>query len=90
MERKSYVVSESGVKVFLEYQDNIRIDKDNPILKKKAEYSRERYTRGKVKGLSGVLLAPDRRGIVVRSVWFIETGEQIPRFVTAYPLQRRI
>jgi hypothetical protein len=52
MERKSYVVSESRVKVFLEYQDNIRIDKDNPILKKKAEYPRERYTRGKVKGLS--------------------------------------
>jgi len=37
-----------------------------------------------------VLLAPDRRGAVVRSVWFIETGEQIPRFVTANPLQRRI
>jgi hypothetical protein len=52
MEKKSYVVSESGVKVFSEYQDNITIDKDNPILKKKAEYPRERYTRGKVKGLS--------------------------------------
>lgn len=52
MEKKSYVVSESGVKVFSEYQDNITIDKDNPILKKKAEYPREKYTRGKVKGLS--------------------------------------
>ncbi len=52
MEKKSYVVSESGVKVFSEYQDNITIDKDNPILKKKAEYPRERYTRGKVKDLS--------------------------------------
>jgi hypothetical protein len=40
--------------------------------------------------IEGVLLAPDRRGAVVRSVWFIERGEQIPRFVTAYPLQRRI
>jgi hypothetical protein len=40
--------------------------------------------------IEGVLVAPDRRGAVVRSVWFIETGEQIPRFVTAYPLQRRI
>jgi hypothetical protein len=40
--------------------------------------------------IEGVLLAPDPRGAVVRSVWFIETGEQIPRFVTAYPLQRRI
>jgi hypothetical protein len=40
--------------------------------------------------IEGFLLAPDRRGAVVRSVWFIETGEQVPRFVTAYPLQRRI
>jgi hypothetical protein len=40
--------------------------------------------------IEGVLLAPARRGAFVRSVWFIETGEQIPRFVTAYPLQRRI
>ena len=40
--------------------------------------------------VEGILLAPDRRGPVVRSVWFIEKGEQIPRFVTAYPLQRRI
>ena len=31
MEKKSYVVSESGVKVFSEYQDNITIDKDNPF-----------------------------------------------------------
>jgi hypothetical protein len=40
--------------------------------------------------IEGALSAPGRRGAVVRSVWFIETGEQIPRFVTAYPLQRRI
>jgi hypothetical protein len=52
MEKKSYVESESGVKVFSKYQDNILIDKDNPILKKKAEYPREKYKRGKVKGFS--------------------------------------
>lgn len=52
MEEKSYLVSESGVKVFLEYQDNISIDKDNPILRKKAKYPRETYTRGRVKGYS--------------------------------------
>jgi hypothetical protein len=46
------VESESGVKVSLDYRDNISIDKDNPALKKKAEYLREKYTRGKVKGLS--------------------------------------
>ena len=52
MENRNYVVTESGVKVFSKYQDNIRIDKDNPVLKKKAEYSREKYAKGKVKGLS--------------------------------------
>lgn len=40
--------------------------------------------------IEGILLAPDRSGPVVRSVWFIEKGEQIPRFVTAYPLRRGI
>jgi hypothetical protein len=25
----------------------------------------------------------------VRSVWFIEQGERVPRFVTAYPLKRK-
>ncbi|MFN2196373.1 MAG: DUF6883 domain-containing protein [Candidatus Promineifilaceae bacterium] len=25
----------------------------------------------------------------MRSVWFIETGEEIPRLVTAYPLRRK-
>lgn len=36
--------------------------------------------------IQGVLYAPDGRTPDVRSVWFIDTGEQIPRFVTAYPL----
>jgi hypothetical protein len=46
------VESESGVKVSLDYRDNISIDKENPAFKKKAEYLREKYTRGKVKCLS--------------------------------------
>ncbi|MHC5937749.1 hypothetical protein [Nostoc sp.] len=25
----------------------------------------------------------------MRSAWFIETGETIPKFVTSYPLKRR-
>jgi hypothetical protein len=49
---KKVVISESGVKVFSAYKDNISIDKDNPALKKKAEYLREKYSKGKVKGLS--------------------------------------
>ncbi|HLF24819.1 MAG TPA: hypothetical protein VJG32_00665 [Anaerolineae bacterium] len=37
--------------------------------------------------VDGALKAPDGRTPYVRSVWFIETGEELPRFVTAYPLR---
>jgi hypothetical protein len=39
--------------------------------------------------IEGGLATPDGRVPVIRSVWFIETGEHLPRFVTAYPLHRR-
>lgn len=39
--------------------------------------------------IEGLLFALGGRQAIIRSVWFIETGEDIPRFVTAYPLQRR-
>ena len=39
--------------------------------------------------VEGKLFGSGGKTAVVRSVWFIETGEHIPRFVTAYPLQRR-
>lgn len=39
--------------------------------------------------VEGTISAPDGRTPVIRSVWFIETGEEIPQFVTAYPLRRR-
>ena len=39
--------------------------------------------------VEGTLPAPDGRAPVICSIWFIETGAQIPRFVTAYPLRRR-
>ena len=39
--------------------------------------------------IEGGLSTPDGRVPVIRSVWFIETGAHIPRFVTAYPLHRR-
>jgi hypothetical protein len=38
--------------------------------------------------IEGAIQTPDSRAPQVRSVWFIETGEQQPRFVTAYPLRR--
>ena len=36
--------------------------------------------------IEGFLKTPDGREPDVRSVWFIDSNEQIPRFVTAYPL----
>lgn len=36
----------------------------------------------------GILPTPDGRGPTVRTVWFIEHGEEIPRLVTAYPAKR--
>jgi hypothetical protein len=38
--------------------------------------------------VEGALAAPDGRTPLIRAVWFIETGEQIARFVTAYPLEK--
>jgi hypothetical protein len=38
--------------------------------------------------VDGALAAPDGRAPVIRSVWFLETGQETPRFVTAYPLER--
>jgi hypothetical protein len=40
--------------------------------------------------VEGELFGSGGRKAIIRSVWFVETGEDIPRFVTAYPLQRRI
>lgn len=51
MRNKDYVLSKSGVKVFFDYRDNIIIDQDNPVLKKKTSYQREIYPRGTVKNL---------------------------------------
>lgn len=38
--------------------------------------------------VNGIMKTPDGRAPTVRSVWFIETGEDVPRLVTAYPLER--
>jgi len=36
--------------------------------------------------VEGALITPGGRNPLVRSVWFIASGEDIPRLVTAYPL----
>jgi hypothetical protein len=38
--------------------------------------------------IDGMLKTPTSVQAHVRSVWFIETGEEIPHFVTAVPLKR--
>jgi hypothetical protein len=35
--------------------------------------------------IEGALMTPDGRNPSVRTVWFIATGDTIPRLVTAYP-----
>jgi hypothetical protein len=39
--------------------------------------------------IEGPLVALDGRQLQVRTVWFIDEGGHVPRFVTAYPLKRR-
>ena len=36
--------------------------------------------------VEGRVFTPDGRNPEVRSVWFISTGDNIPRLVSAYPL----
>jgi hypothetical protein len=43
---------------------------------------------GKRYVVEGQIGTPDGRTPLIRSVWFIESGEEIPRLVTAYPLRR--
>ena len=36
--------------------------------------------------VDGSIHAPDGQDIFIRTVWFIETGFNLPQFVTAYPV----
>jgi hypothetical protein len=38
--------------------------------------------------IEGVIRSPDGRDPFIRGIWFIETDEEAPRFVTAYPVRR--
>jgi hypothetical protein len=38
--------------------------------------------------VEGIMTTPDGRSPFVRTIWFIENNDDIPRFVTAYPLRR--
>jgi hypothetical protein len=44
---------------------------------------------GKRYAVDGIMKMPDDRSAMVRTAWFIDDGETIPRFVSSYPLRRR-
>ena len=44
-------------------------------------------SRGKHYAVEGELSTPSGRKPLVRSVWALETGSEIPRLITAYPLK---
>ena len=39
--------------------------------------------------LAGPMRSPDRRDPAIASVWILEDGEEVARFVTAYPEDRK-
>ena len=39
--------------------------------------------------VDGIITTPDGRTPTIRTVWFIRNEEDVPQFVTAYPLRRR-
>lgn len=57
----------------------ISIAADNEIVEQIATPHGKKYV------IDGPLLTPTGRAINVRTVWIIETDEDIPRFVTAHP-----
>ncbi|MBM4122752.1 MAG: hypothetical protein FJ249_09200 [Nitrospira sp.] len=58
--------------------------KNNPVTLSEYSPFGTRYV------IEGPLVAPNGRQLQVRTVWFIDEGGQAPRFVTAYPLKRRM
>jgi len=39
--------------------------------------------------VEGILKVPEGRAPMVRTVWFVERGDTVPRLVTAYAVERR-
>ena len=48
----------------------------------------EKSPFGKRYIVDGEFAAPNRKKPLVRAIWFIETGEDVPYLVTAYPLEK--
>ncbi|MEM2126510.1 MAG: hypothetical protein QXQ53_08960 [Candidatus Methanosuratincola sp.] len=45
----------------------------------------EETAYGRKYSIEGPLVGPNGRSALVVSVWIVEEGEEVPRFVTAYP-----
>lgn len=39
--------------------------------------------------VEGDIQTPDGRDPIIRAVWAIDSGSEVPRFITAYPLKRK-
>ena len=48
----------------------------------------ETFSYGQRYIVEGILRSPGMRNPLIRTVWFVESGEDTPRFVTAYALRR--
>jgi len=75
---RSFGFDETNVGQF--QQDLIRIAQIEPVTEIVETAYGEKYV------IDGELETPKSVMIRVRTVWVIETGDTIPRFVTAYPL----
>jgi hypothetical protein len=58
----------------------VRHANDHEVAKVEASPFGTRYV------VEGIMAMADGRDAVVRTIWFIDTGTDAPRFVTAYPL----
>jgi hypothetical protein len=38
--------------------------------------------------IEGIMTMKDGRAVLMRTIWFIDSGEDVPRFVTAYPIEK--
>ena len=59
------------------------IGKNNPIVKTEQSPFGIRYV------VDGKLTTPKQRIVYIRTVWFIEQGDTVPCFVTAYPQESK-
>ncbi|HZZ30233.1 MAG TPA: hypothetical protein VFE46_19700 [Pirellulales bacterium] len=39
--------------------------------------------------VEGIIETPDGRAPLIRTVWFVENGEDVPRLISAYPRKRK-